>query len=293
MAERVMSGPRQSGGPLAELRRMGRDVLRYRELLAELARRDLRIRYKQAVMGVLWAVLMPLVVALSGWILRLAFSYMAGAKPVPADLAAIAVKALGWSFFIGALSFGTASITANLALVTKVYFPRVVLPLSTVVTQIVDSAVGAVALLVVLPFLGVRWSAAFGWIPLLAVLLILVTIGVTLVASCANVFFRDARHIVQVVMSFGIFFTPVFFNADAFGPKGVPILMLNPIGPVLEGIRLVVVDGHNLAVPITNAAGALTWSPWFLASTAGWAVVGTAVAAVVFQRVEFAFADYI
>jgi ABC-type polysaccharide/polyol phosphate export permease len=270
-----------------------RNILQYRELLGELTRRDLRIRYTQAVMGVIWAVLTPLVVALSGWIIRIGISYMAGYPLVRTELAAIAVKAVAWSFFVGALGFGTASVTANFALVTKVYFPRQVLPLSAVVTQIVDSSVGAAALGLLLPFLGVKLSSALLWVPLVAVLLVALTTGFTLIASCANVFYRDVKHVVQLVISFGIFFTPVIFNADAFGPKGIKLLMLNPLGPLLEGLRLAIVEGHNLWVPIRGVGGALTWSPWFLAWAAGWAILGGVIAAVIFQRAESAFAEYV
>jgi ABC-type polysaccharide/polyol phosphate export permease len=272
---------------------MAVDLIRYRELLAELTRRDLRIRYKQAVMGVLWAVLMPLVVALAGWLLRVGFSYMAGGTVARAELAGIAVKAIGWSFFIGALGFGTGSITANFPLVTKVYFPRSVLPLSAVTTQIVDTLVGSTALVLVLPALGVGLSPALLWLPVVLGLLVLLTTGITLLASCANVFYRDAKHVVQLVVSFGIFFTPVFFDAGAFGPRGVFWFMANPLSPALEGLRLAVVEGHNLAMPLVDAAGTLVWSPWHLVWLAGWAVFGTAAAALIFHRAESAFAEYV
>jgi ABC-type polysaccharide/polyol phosphate export permease len=278
---------------LAELARSVRDLVRYHELLAELTMRDLRIRYTQAIMGLLWAILTPLVVALSGWVIRIGISYLSGAPLVRAELAGIAVKAVGWSFFAGALGFGTASVTANFPLVTKVYFPRQVLPLSAVVTQVVDSSIGAVALLALLPLFGVGPTWALLWVPLLALLLILLTTGLTLLTSCANVYYRDVKHVVQLIVSFGIFFTPVIFSADAFGPAGVKYLMLNPLGPVLEGLRLAVVHGHDLTAPLSGAGGALSWSPWYLAWSAGWAVIGCLGAAAVFQRAEARFAEFV
>lgn len=278
---------------VADLGTIARNLLRYRELLVELTRRDLRIRYTQAVMGVVWAILTPLVVALSGWVIRIALSYMSGQPLVRVELAGIAVKAVAWSFFVGALGFGTASVTANYPLVTKVYFPRLMLPLSSVTTQAVDSAVGGLALAFLLPLFGVRPSAALLWVPLLLLILLLLTTGFTLLAACANVFFRDARHVVQLITSFGIFFTPVIFGADSFGPKGVKMLMLNPLGPVLEGLRLTVTQGHNLLSPLTGAGGAIVWSPWFLVWSAVWALGGTALAAIFFQRAESAFAEFV
>lgn len=283
--------PRRSA--LAELGALVRELLAARELLEELTLRDLRIRYKQAVMGVAWAILTPLVVALSGWVLRLAFSLMSGAPLARAELAGIAVKSVGWSFFVGALGFGTASITANLPLVTKVYFPRAVLPLSTVATQAVDSAIGAVALVLVLPLFGVHLTTALLWIVPLLLLLLLQTAGAVLLAGAGNVFFRDARHLVQLVTSFGIFFTPVYYDAGVFGERGLRLLLLNPLGPVLEGMRLAVVEGHSLARPLVNATGAVIWSPWYLVWAAAWSVGLAVCAALVFRRVESAFAEYV
>ena len=269
------------------------DFFRYHELLTELTARDLRIRYKQAVMGVAWAVLTPLVVVLAGWVVRVSFSYLSGAPVARAELAAVAIKSVGWSFFVGALGFSTASIPANIALVTKVYFPRELLPVSALLTQVVDTAVGAAALLVILPFFGVRLTAALLWVPPLILLLLLITLAASLIASCANVFFRDARHVVQLVISFGIFFTPVFFDAASVGPRGARLLMLNPLAPILEGLRFAVVDGHDLSAPLVSAAGVVLWSPWTLAYAAMFAIVGTLASAIVFHRAEFKFAEYV
>jgi lipopolysaccharide transport system permease protein len=278
---------------LRDLLEIAGDFARYHELLTELTTRDLRIRYKQAVMGVAWAVLTPLVVVLAGWVVRVAFSYLSGAPVARAELAGVALKSVGWSFFVGALGFSTASIPANIALVTKVYFPRELLPVSALLTQMVDTAVGAAALLVLLPFFGVRLTPALLWVVPLVVLLVLVTLAISLIASCANVFFRDARHLVQLVISFGIFFTPVFFDAASVGPRGARLLMLNPLAPILEGLRFAVVDGHNLATPLVSASGTTLWSPWTLAYAAVCAIVGAAASAIVFHRAEFKFAEYV
>ena len=279
---------------VADARAIVSDLVEFRELLVELTLRDIRIRYKQAVMGVFWAVLTPLVLLLSGWILRLAFGRLSGEAPNDVAMAGLAVKSLGWAFFVGALAFGTASITANLALVTKTYFPREILPLASVLTQLVDAAIGTLALIVALPFFGVHISAAFLWVIPLVCMLIMITTGAVLLGSCANVFFRDARHLVQMVLSFGIFFTPVFFDLDAFGPVGARIAMLNPLAPVLEGLRLAVVHGHNLLQPLTSAHGDyLVWAPWYLGYAAIWAVVLLGASAVIFHRSEFVFAEYV
>jgi ABC-type polysaccharide/polyol phosphate export permease len=279
---------------VADLRGIASDLVEFRELLVELTLRDIRIRYKQAVMGVFWAVLTPLVLLLSGWILRLAFGSLTGEAPNDLAMAGLAVKSLGWAFFVGALGFGTASITANLALVTKTYFPREILPLASVLTQLVDAGIGTLALVVALPFFGLHLSTAFVWVVPLVCMLIMITTGAVLLGSCANVFFRDARHLVQLVLSFGIFFTPVFFDLDSFGPVGSRIAMLNPLAPVLEGLRLAVVHGHDLLLPLTSSHGDyLIWAPWYLGYAALWAIVLLGASAVIFHRSEFVFAEYV
>jgi homopolymeric O-antigen transport system permease protein len=277
----------------SDLRDIGTDLVRFRELLFELTLRDIRIRYKQAVMGFLWAILTPLVVVLSGWILRVAFGRLYGEAPNDVVMAGVAIKSLGWAFFVGALAFGTASITANLNLVTKTYFPREILPLASVLTQLVDAAIGVAALSLALPFFGVHLSLGFLWVIPLILALVMITTGAVLLGSCANVFFRDAKHVVQLVLSFGIFFTPVFFNADAFGSFGSRLIMLNPLSPVLEGLRLAIVHQHDLLLPLLSDQGHLVWTPWYLAYLGLWAVGLLTISAVIFHRAEFVFAEYV
>jgi ABC-type polysaccharide/polyol phosphate export permease len=278
---------------LADLREIVRDLLSNRELLDQLTRRDIRIRYKQAVMGIAWAVIMPLVVVLSGWVLRIAFAELAGAPLGTPVLAAIAVKSIGWAFFIGALGFGTTSITGNLPLVTKVYFPREVLPLAAVATQIADGMIATAALALVWPFFGIGFSWSVLWIVPLLLILLFLTTAAALLFACMNVFFRDARHLVQLVMSFGIFFTPVFFEGTAFGPGRTWVVMLNPLAPVLEGLRLAAVSGHDLSQPLVAANGALAWSPWYLLLAGGVSIAALLASALIFHRAEFRFAEYV
>ena len=114
----------------------------------------------------------------------------------------------------------------------------------------------------------------------------------SLFLSCANLFYRDVKYIVQVLLTFGIFFTPVFFEPAMVGPDLARLSMLNPLAPLLEGLRLAIVEGHNLLVPVTSPAGALLWSPTYLAYAATWAIAGLVVSAVIFHRSEFVFAEY-
>lgn len=277
---------------LADLRASIAEVWQWRELLRQLTLRDLRVRYKQAVLGLFWAVLMPALIVLAGVVVRLAVAHATGHALDVRAVGAVAVKALPWAFFSGALGAATPSLTNNASLLGKVYFPREVIPLGALIAQAIDIAIGTLVLALALPWLGGRLTGALVWLPLLAALLVLLTLAAALAASAANLFFRDVRYLVQVVLTFGVFFTPVFFEPSSFGPLGRRLLWLNPIAPLVEGARLVVIEGHGLTRTIDGTGGgAPVWSPWLLAYSAAWAVLGCAVAAVVFRRLQPIFAE--
>lgn len=294
---RSASAPSSAAPPhptlLRDLHEIGRDLVRSRDLLAQLTIRDIRIRYKQAVMGFGWAIFMPLLIVLAGCVLRLSMAQMSGHELNRAAIGGIMLKALPWAFFVGAIGFATASLTTNIALVSKVYFPREVLPLSAVLAQGFDTTVGSMAVMLALPFVGGRATWALLWVPLLALLVFAFTAGAALFLSCANLFFRDVKYIVQVLLTFGIFFTPVFFEPQMFGARGAELIMLNPLAPVLEGLRLSVTQGHQLSETLRSASGILLWTPWYLAYAALWAVGALIGSSVLFHRAEFVFAEYV
>jgi lipopolysaccharide transport system permease protein len=260
--------------------------------------RDVRIRYKQALMGFGWAVLMPVLIVGAGLLIKYAMTQMAGTGLGAGNFAGLAVKALGWAFFVGAVGFATPSLSSNLNLVTKIYFPREVLPLSAVLTQGFDSLIGATAVAAaVFLFLGVGLSAQLAWVVPLLLMLVLLTAGACLFLSCANLFFRDVRYIVQVFLTFGIFFTPVFYDVENLGPAGAGWMMLNPVAVLLEGLRLAVVQHHDLlhCLTVTTAAGreVVVWQPWYLLYDAAWSVGGCLLAWLLFHKLEFVYAEYI
>lgn len=276
---------------------IARDFWDYRDLLYQVTLRDIRIRYKQAVMGFGWALLMPALVVLAGLLVKVAMSTFAGRPLHMSDVASVTVKAIPWAFFVGAIGFASASLLSNIQLVTKVYLPREVFPMAATLAQAFDTLITSVVAAVALPFLGVPLSWTLMWVPLLAVLLFLFTAAVGLFLSCANLFFRDVKYIVQVLLTFGIFFTPVLFDAAMFGPKGAGLVMLNPLSPFLEGFRLCVVEHRHLTETIhtVTAAGqtVLIWTPWYLAYAVLWSVGGFLAASLYFHRLEFVFAEYI
>ena len=233
-----------------------KDVVQSRDLLYMLTWRELRIRYKQSIMGFMWALLMPTIITLAGVLIRIAASRISGEALSGAVIATIAVKSLPWAFFVSSLRFGTASLTSNASLVTKIKFPRLVFPLSSVTTSLADLTVASPMVIILLPLLGVWPSWTWLWVPLLLLILVLFTAGVCVLLSAANLFFRDVKYLVEVIMTFAIFFTPVLYDADMVG-RWRDLLLLNPVAPILEGLAKTVVLGRQPELPWIGYSAAM------------------------------------
>ena len=217
-----------------------------RELLWQFVQRDLTVRYAQAVMGFAWALFMPMLIVGAGMIFRVVLVTLSGSKLDGADIASLAVKSLPWAFFSGGLSIATQSVIANSNLIGKIYFPREALPIATVIAQCTDLAVGLAILLAIVPFLGmhITVNALYGF--LMLALLVVFTAGCALLLSCTNLFYRDVKYIVQVILSFGVFATPVFFEPQMLGPKGARIMLSLPLSPLIKGLYIAMVRGQSL-----------------------------------------------
>jgi lipopolysaccharide transport system permease protein len=272
------------------IRTILRDLWTSRELFLQLTQRDLKLRYRQAVMGFAWALFLPVLTITAGLILRVALTSGGGAV-APPSLGGIAIKSWAWAFFAGAMNFATISLLSNASLVTKIYFPREVLPLASIVAQGVDSLIGLATLILVGYWMGFHWSVQLLWVPVLMLSLLLLTVGLAFLFACANLFFRDVKYILQVLLTFGIFFTPVLVDASMF-KQYAPIMMLNPLSPILEGLRLTLVEHTSLLHPITSAAGVVIWTPWYLVYAVSVGFIATLVGMVAFRKSAAYFAEY-
>lgn len=210
------------------------------DLLFVLTWRDVKIKYKQSVMGLMWAILMPAIIVGAGMLVRVAMSKMSGEPLSPDHLATMSVKALPWAFFVSAIRFATNSLTGNMNLVTKINCPRIAFPASAVLSSLFDLVIATIPLIAILVWCGTSPSLALLWVPILLALLILLVSGLGIALAAANLFFRDVKYIVEVILTFAIFFTPVLYEADMLGEWRFWI-MLNPIAPLLEGLRSAVV----------------------------------------------------
>lgn len=216
------------------------EIVNYRDLLLMLTLRDLRIRYKQAAMGFLWAIFMPIIAIMAGILIKKAMAVVAQQPLEMKSIISISVKVLPWTFFISSIRFSVQSLVGNSALVTKIYFPRAVLPLASIFACFFDFGISMLVLTVILMLFKAGASIYLLWIPVFLLILFFYTFGLGLLLSAANLFFRDVKYVVEILLMFGIFFTPVFYEASAFGRwKG--IMLLNPIGSLLEQINRTVV----------------------------------------------------
>ena len=225
-----------------------RELIARRDLLYILAWREIKIRYKQSVMGLLWAILMPLVIVCSGIVVRLAFSRLSGTPVALSDLTAVAVKSVPWAFFVGAVRFGTNSLITNSNLVTKVYMPRLAFPISAVCAQLLDFLIAGVVITLLLFAARAGFSIQLLWLPALIACLILMTIGFAVVLSAASLFLRDVKYLVDVFITFAIFFTPVFYESSLFG-EWAPLVLVNPISPLLEALTTTIIHHQSPSLP--------------------------------------------
>jgi ABC-type polysaccharide/polyol phosphate export permease len=258
---------------------MIRELHEYRHLLIMLTWKEIRIRYKQTVMGFFWALLMPMLIVAAGVLIRQAYAMYSGEAVNMKVVASLCVKSLPWSFFVGAIRFSTNSLTGNSNLVTKIYFPREVFPISAVLAHLFDFCIASIPVIIIVALSGTGVSIHLLWLPLLLVLLILLTMGLGFFLSCGNLFFRDVKYIVDVFLTFGIFFTPVFYEAKMLG-KWAPAVLLNPLAPILEAMNHVII----LHQPPDYA---------WLTYSGCWAIFGFLLSWLLFERAEYAFAENI
>lgn len=247
------------------------------DLLFVLTARDIKLKYKQSVMGLLWAILMPAIIVGAGMLIRVAMSQLSGAALSPDSLASISVKSLPWAFLVGAIRFATNSLTSNANLVTKINCPRIAFPVAAVLSSLFDLAIAAVVLVGILAWCGVSPGYELLWVPLILALLVLQVTGLSIALAAANLFFRDVKYIVEIALTFAIFFTPVLYEADMLGEWRFWVLV-NPVSPLFEGLRSAVV---------LNAAPDINW----LLYSAVVSVLVFAGGWYLFHRLEPAFAD--
>lgn len=239
-----------------------RELWHYRDLAALLALRDIRVRYKQTVLGAAWAILQPLVSVL---VLTLFFGRLMGvAKEVGGAPYSVFVLAglLPWTLFAASVTASSGSVVNNATMVSKVYFPRLILPLAALGAPLVDYLLGLGVLAGLMTWAGVGLSAKVLLLPVLLGLTLLTVLAVSVALASLTVSYRDFRHLLPFILQIWFFLTPVIYPVAIIPQRWRWVLALNPIAGPVSGFRCVLLDQPldfgGLAISLGVSAAALT-----------------------------------
>lgn len=253
------------------------DLWRSRELIRTLVERDLRVRYKQTLLGFGWALFGPVVLML---VFTLFFQRAGHFDTSGVPYALFSYTALvPWGFFSEAVGIGSGSLLSNVSLLNKVYCPREVFPIAATVTSAFDAAVSSVVLLVLFAVYEYPPKLAALWLPLLAAIAVAFTLGVVLFTSSVLIYLRDVRYVVPLAVQVGMFATPVAYALSVIPASLRPgYAVLDPLGPIIDSVRRTVLHGQSPEWGLVGIAAA---------ASAVWLAGGYRV----FKRLETGFAD--
>lgn len=254
------------------------ELWRFRELLYFLAWRDVKIRYKQAAFGAAWAVIQPLFTML---IFAFFFGRMAKipSDGIPYPLFCY-IALVPWTYFASTLAQGGNSLVNNASLITKIYFPRVLLPASAALSGLVDFGVSSLFILLMMIYYRVHPGWALLLWPLAVVAMVLTSVGISMLFAAMNVRYRDVKHVIPFLVQLGLFITPVIYPAHFLPARFRPLLALNPLSGIMEGFRACLLPTRGLDIPIMASSGAV-------------ALLLFALGVLYFRRAERSFADII
>jgi ABC-type polysaccharide/polyol phosphate export permease len=221
------------------------EVWRFREIVFTLAERDLRARYKQALLGFAWALVVPVTLMI---VFTFFFTKFAHIDSQGAPYALYSYLGLiPWTFFYGSVNNGGMSIVTNMPLVNKVYCPREIFPLAAILVAAVDTAASVFVLVILFPITGYAPHIQIVYAPLLIFVELLFALAVTLFISVMLVYLRDLRHALPLLLQLGLFATPVAYGVSAIANSKAFLLAysaLNPLSPVIEGFRRSILFGE-------------------------------------------------
>ncbi|MEI8108872.1 MAG: ABC transporter permease [Verrucomicrobiota bacterium] len=256
-----------------------RDLWLYRELFVFLAWRDFLVRYKQTVVGVAWSLLKPLLTML---VLTVVFGSLgklpSGGIPYPL---LVFSGLLPWQFFANALSESGSSLVNNSNLISKVYFPRLIIPISSILTSLVDFAISSLFLTLLFLYYQILPPPQIAFLPAFILLALTTSLGLGIWISALMVEFRDFRNIVPFIVQFGLYLSPVAFQSSLVPPQWRLLYSLNPIVGVIDGFRFC----------LLSASPPLFWPGLALSTFTSLALLFSGVA--YFRKTERSFADLI
>ncbi len=266
------------------------ELWHYRSLLRNLVVRDLKARYKNSVLGILWSVLNPLFLMV---VFTILFSVLANNQIRDYPIFVL-VGLIPWNFFSGSLTGGTTAVTGNAGLVKKVYFPRELLPASSLLSNLVNFGFAFAVLVIFLYVFGIGLTVHALWVPLILITQLIFTLGLCLLLGSLTVFYKDVLMILEVVMLAWFFLTPVFYSLELFGDTatlmgvtfnpGQVMRWINPMASIIDGYRTVLWGTYD-------SLGPAPMNPAYLARTFVTAVITLIVGYAVFLRLNPMFGE--
>ncbi len=212
-----------------------RELWEYHELLYFFVWRDIKVRYKQTVLGFLWAIIQPFLTMV---VFSLFFGRLAGISSDGIPYPIFTYTALlPWIFFANGLNQASKNLVGNANLITKIYFPRLIIPFSSIISGLLDFAIAFTVLLGMMLFYEIRPSAAIIWLPLFLLLALVTSLGVSLWLSAMNVRYRDIGYIVPFLIQIWLFSTPVAYPSSLLSEPWRTLYAINPMVGVVEGFR--------------------------------------------------------
>jgi lipopolysaccharide transport system permease protein len=255
-----------------------KELWEYRELLYFLIWRDLKVRYKQTALGAAWAIIQPFFTMV---VFSLFFGKLA---KVPSDGVPYPIFSftalVPWTFFANGLTQSSNSLVGSANLITKVYFPRLTIPIASVLSGIVDFVLAFVVLLAMMLYYGMVPTLNMLWLPLFLMLALIASLGVGLWLSALNVEYRDVRYVVPFITQFWLFVTPIAYPSSLLPEPWRTLYGVNPMVGVVEGFRWALLGTKTAPGPIIAASSAA-------------AVVILITGAFYFRRMEKTFADIV
>lgn len=268
-----------------------RESFRYRSLLQNLVKRDVKVRYRNSILGVVWSLLNPLLMML---VFSLIFGKLMPREDIRAYPIFFLVGLLPWQFFTGSLISGTVSTTTNSNMIKKIYFPRELLPTSAVLSNLVNFSLALIVLVVFLYIsgIGLTWHAL--WVPFILVTQIIFSLGLALILSALNVFYRDVIMILDVVLLAWFFLTPIIYPLEWLGTEmtilgitfepAVIMRWINPMASIIDGYRTVLWG-------TIGSEGPVSMDPIYLLRTFLTAAIVFLFGYLIFVRLKHLFAE--
>lgn len=252
-----------------------KELYQYRELLKTNVHKEIRGKYKGSVLGVLWSFLNPLLMVT---VYAIVFPYLLHMKDMDNYLVFLITGVIPWVFFTAVVTSGCNCVWTNGGIIKKVYFPRAILPISVVCAALINFLISCIIILIFVFFSGIGLTLNILWLPLIALIQSILSLGILFVLSAVNVYVKDVEYLVQFIMNLVFYATPIIYNVSMFPAKFRWILYLNPMAHLIDAYRAIFYYGTMPNLQSLGIIGAVS-------------VVVLILGFMVFSKLEKGFAE--